>query len=321
MDALQYRELALAWRPGARNDFWFFTTAVSFVSLILCLGFLVSRLEIPVEPRSTVHAPERVARFITHSREKTPPAPVVREPEKSPRVVPPPEIKPPPNTAKPAPAPRRPRSTAPEKPLTGQQRQAREAAANSGLLKEMAVLRELTDTGDLAGQLSAPIPSNSGVAAAAPKPRMRSAARDSGAVDVSQHRVTAARTELKQREMTEVQEVLASNSEAAAVAAPQVAPVGEQRSQEEVTLIVDRHKGQLQALYNRARRAKPSLRGIVLIALTIAPDGRVTHAEIVSSELHDPRLEQSIVGRLKALQFGAKNVGTITVNYPIEFLP
>ncbi len=321
MDTVHYRELALAWRPGSKNDVWFSATAVALICLVLGLGFLISRMEVPAEPRATVRAPERVARFITHHREKSPPEPVVRAPEKKPRPVIPPEIEPRPEAAKPAPPRLRPRPVEPEKPLTGQQRQAREAAANSGLMKEMEALRELADTGDLAGRLSGPISRNSSVAAAAPEPQLRTAARDSGGVDTSEHRVAAQPAELAAREMTEVREVLAANSEIISAPAPQAAPASDLRSQEEVTLIVDRHKGQLQALYNRARRAKPSLRGTVLIALTIAPDGTVTHAEIVSSELNDAGLERSILGRLKSLQFSAKKVQAITVHYPIEFLP
>jgi len=42
---------------------------------------------------------------------------------------------------------------------------------------------------------------------------------------------------------------------------------------------------------------------------------------VVSSELHAPNLERKLVSRVKLFNFGAKDVNTMVVTYPIEFLP
>lgn len=94
------------------------------------------------------------------------------------------------------------------------------------------------------------------------------------------------------------------------------------RTLEEIQLVFDRNKASFYAMFNRALRENPDLRGKVVVRLTIAPNGSVTACELVSSELGDPDLEQKVVQRVKLLNFGAKNVPEFTYpNYPIVFLP
>lgn len=83
----------------------------------------------------------------------------------------------------------------------------------------------------------------------------------------------------------------------------------------------DRNKGILYKLYNHARRKNPGLKGKIVLRLTIAPSGKVNSIEIVSSELNDPKLETRLVRRIRNFDFGAKNVESMSVTYPIEFLP
>lgn len=93
------------------------------------------------------------------------------------------------------------------------------------------------------------------------------------------------------------------------------------RSLEEIQLVMDRNKGGLYAIYNRALRRNPALQGKVVLKLTIAPSGAITACEVVSSELRDPELERKVVARVKLINFGAKDVSAITLNYPIFFAP
>jgi TonB family protein len=94
------------------------------------------------------------------------------------------------------------------------------------------------------------------------------------------------------------------------------------RTLEEIQLTFDRNKAAFYALYTRAVRDNPNLRGKVIVSLTIAPNGSVTDCRIVSSELGDPDLEAKIVQRVKLLNFGAKNVPAFTYpNYPLTFFP
>lgn len=94
------------------------------------------------------------------------------------------------------------------------------------------------------------------------------------------------------------------------------------RTLEEIQLTFDRAQGSFYAMYIRALRESPGLSGKVVISLTIAPSGKVTSAEIASSELGDPELEKKIIARVMLLDFGAKDVPPFTYpNYPIRFKP
>lgn len=93
------------------------------------------------------------------------------------------------------------------------------------------------------------------------------------------------------------------------------------RAEEEIALVFEKNKGAIFSLYNRALRKDPTLQGKVVLELTIAPNGRVTKCRIVSSELNDKSLERKLVARIKLFRFSAKKVKTITVTYPIDFLP
>jgi len=93
------------------------------------------------------------------------------------------------------------------------------------------------------------------------------------------------------------------------------------RTLEEIQLVFDRNKGAIYTIYNRALRDNPSLRGKLLVNMTIAPDGSVTRCVIVSSELGDPELERKVVARVMLINFGAKAVPPFTLDYPIYFLP
>ena len=75
------------------------------------------------------------------------------------------------------------------------------------------------------------------------------------------------------------------------------------------------------SIYNRARRTNPSLKGKIVLEITILPSGKVSNVKIVSSELNDKKLESRLVSRIKLFNFGARDVKAVTVTYPIEFLP
>ena len=97
---------------------------------------------------------------------------------------------------------------------------------------------------------------------------------------------------------------------------------GSGRSQEEIQEILDRNKRSIYALYNRELRFDPTLRGKVVLAITIAPSGEVSDCRVVSSELNAPSLERKLVLLIKGIDFGAKpEVPSVTTKVPIEFFP
>ena len=94
------------------------------------------------------------------------------------------------------------------------------------------------------------------------------------------------------------------------------------RTDEEIQIVFDKHKAALYRLYNRALRKNPTLKGQIVLRLTIEPDGSVSMCEVKASDMKAPELARKVVGRVETFDFGAKEgVSAITIVYPIDFLP
>jgi periplasmic protein TonB len=93
------------------------------------------------------------------------------------------------------------------------------------------------------------------------------------------------------------------------------------RASEEVEMVLDRNKGALYALYQRALRDLPEMEGKLVLEFTIAPTGEITMCRVISSELNNPELEKKIVARVRLIRFKPADVEPLTVSKPIEFFP
>jgi hypothetical protein len=93
------------------------------------------------------------------------------------------------------------------------------------------------------------------------------------------------------------------------------------RTDEEIQIVFDRYKASLYRLYNRELRNIPTLRGQMVLKLTIEPSGVVSFLELVSSDMDAPNLAAQVLERVRTFDFGAKDVAAITIVYPIDFLP
>ncbi|MGI9222142.1 MAG: AgmX/PglI C-terminal domain-containing protein, partial [Woeseiaceae bacterium] len=78
------------------------------------------------------------------------------------------------------------------------------------------------------------------------------------------------------------------------------------RTDEEIQIVFDRYKAALYRLYNRELRRDPTLRGQLVLRLTIEPDGSVSFCELQSSSMDAPALADQVVNRVKTFDFGAK---------------
>ncbi len=97
---------------------------------------------------------------------------------------------------------------------------------------------------------------------------------------------------------------------------------GLSRTDEEIQIVFDRHKSALYRLYNRALRKNPTLKGQIVLRLTIEPDGSVSACAVKSSDMKAPSLAERVVQRVQTFDFGAKDgIPAITIVYPIDFLP
>jgi len=97
---------------------------------------------------------------------------------------------------------------------------------------------------------------------------------------------------------------------------------GPARTDEEIQIVFDRYKASFYRLYNRELRNNPALKGRMVLRLTIEPDGSVSMCVLQSTDMDAPDLATQVVGRVRTINFGAKDgVPTVTIVYPIDFLP
>lgn len=60
----------------------------------------------------------------------------------------------------------------------------------------------------------------------------------------------------------------------------------------------------------------------MMLRITIKPNGAVSACKLESTDMDAPNLVKQVVARVKRFNFGAKKgVPTITILYPIDFLP
>ena len=94
------------------------------------------------------------------------------------------------------------------------------------------------------------------------------------------------------------------------------------RTDEEIQIVFDRYKAALYRIYNRELRKDPTLRGKILMRISIETNGSVSMCKVESTDLASPELVANIVERIKRFNFGLKEgVPKITILYPIDFLP
>lgn len=318
-----YQRLALKWQPSHREDRVFTVFAAVVVVVMLSVGFYLSSIEVPEKPREErAEVPERVAKFITQQERPKPKPP---EPKPQPES-PVPKPAPAPEPKKEPPKIERERPKKQQEPLTETQQKAREKASQSGLMAHLSELNDLVDTADVSAQVRGNInkTADAQVAAGHDVDLLTSGATDSsGGVDASKYATQAGSSELGSADASATKEVLAASDEAFSNTKKDsgASGAGRTRSEEEITLVFDRHKSQLQSIYNRARRSNPSLQGKLVLEITILPDGSVAEAKVVSTELGDKALITRLLARIRQFDFGAKDVVTATVSYPIEFMP
>jgi TonB family protein len=326
--SVSYRHSSnLPWNTASVDERRFQVIVVTALFIALLLGLLVPMIELPEKERFVKQSlPPRLARLILEQKKPPPAKPkkVVRKelPKPKPKPKPKPEKKPP--EAKKKPQPTKPPAKQVAKKKTSTEA-ARKKAASSGLLAfadQLADLREepvvssvrgvkkLSKTGQKTYTSQRSIIS-SGATKGSGGINTAALSRETGGSGLS-HRTT---TQVESKDITQDSQAAANTSKSK----------GKNhkgnRTREEIQLVFDQNKGAVYALYNRALRKDPSLRGKVVLELTITPSGKVSHCKILSSELNNPQLERKLISRIKLFKFPSKDVENAVVSYPIDFLP
>jgi outer membrane biosynthesis protein TonB len=90
---------------------------------------------------------------------------------------------------------------------------------------------------------------------------------------------------------------------------------------ESIRRVFEQHKGAVYAIYNRALRKDPEIRGKYVFHIVIEPSGAISKIELISSELGNNALEQKLLTRIRVIDFGPEDVVATPVNYRFDFLP
>lgn len=305
----------LAWDSigGDRNrNRWL---ALLALLITLSLSVVMSRVEVPKVDRATAEkVPERLAKLALQKKlEPPPPLPKEEKPEeKKPEEAKPDEPK-------------------PEQPAEVAVAKAKEKAqkAFSEAKQELAAMQDLASAFDMGEQQL----SKGGAAAfgaggngAVSRDMITSrAGKGSGGVTMGTASSggggygVAGGAKLATAQLAKV----ASNITESGIGATRKNASGNlERTQEEIRRMMDRSNGALQAIYQRALRSNPTLKGQIVLRLVIAADGSVTAADLVSSDLHDPEIEKKLLTRIRAINFGAiEGVAVWNDTYTLNFFP
>jgi len=312
----------MPWARNLREDSQFRRSLLGTVLASLLLGLLIPLIDIPIPEKDQIEeVPERFARLIRKEPLRPMPEQPYREPkieEKQPEVKP--EEKPEP---KPEPKPetqvaqKAQPEVAPEAP--------RDRVASAGLLafresfSNLANGRPSTRLGSdarvsNAGDKAVGMPERSMVATSGPGSsggiNLASLSRDVGGDGTGD-----------QIEGVALSRVASSIGAGGGSDRPLSSGGAAGRTDEEIQIVFDRYKAALYRLYNRELRNDPTLRGQMVLKLTIEPDGTVSICNLQSSDMDAPLLAEQVVARVLGFDFGAKDVPPITILYPIDFLP
>jgi TonB family protein len=93
------------------------------------------------------------------------------------------------------------------------------------------------------------------------------------------------------------------------------------RGAEEIAQVFANNQGAIDAMYARMLRDNPTLKGNVVVEVTIAPTGDITAARIVSGEFHNPEFESKVLARIRLFKFEAKDVPAQTATKSFDFSP
>ncbi len=314
-DELPSRAQVMPWARGCEEDKRFQKTLGASLAASFGVAILASMIALPIAERSTVNElPERVARLVR--QERTPPPPPVEVPMVPDQEIPEPEL-----------ADEQPPDKTPEAVVADTvQPDTREQVKSKGILAfrdsfaSSASLRPTAQLGSQArvssaGENSVGRPQRSMVTTSAPGSsggiNLASISRDVGGGGQGIGGV-------------EVSRVASSIGGGGGASGRPTSGGGAYagRTDEEIQIVFDRYKSALYRLYNRELRKDPTLRGQLVLRMTIQPDGSVSFCQLQSSDMEAPALAQQVVDRVLTFDFGAKeDIVAMTIIYPIDFLP
>jgi outer membrane biosynthesis protein TonB len=315
-------ELVMPWHRGQEEDRRYRKSLGSSLAAAFVLAFLVGSIAIPIaDKQKEIELPERMAKLV---REQLPPPQPVPEPVVD-EEIPEPEPEEP-ELAEELPDEVVPESAEEPKVAAAEEPDIKEQVKSKGLLAfrdSFASRSSLRPTAQLgsqarlssAGEDKVGRPTRSMVTSNAPGSsggiNLADISRDVGGGGPGMGGVAVSR----------VASSIGSGGEGFSDR-PLAGGAMAGRTDEEIQIVFDRYKAALYRLYNRELRKNPTLRGQIIIKLTIEPDGSVSFCALQSTDMGAPTLADQVVQRVSTFDFGAKeDIAAVTIIYPIDFLP
>ncbi len=302
---LTYRPMLMPWSRSGEDEWRFRKTLAAVFLFVLAFSSLINLWVLPeIDKNEPVEIPENLVKLVK-KEQPIPKPPETRE--------------------------EKPREAADEKPSESKPKpsdtaKARKKAESSGVLAFRESFKDLLGDDATAKLGSAARISNKGAKAAGDSNRnivMAQATSSSGGINTSGLSrqvgggggsklggVSFSRVTSDIGDGTGADERLLSDGP------------GPSRTDEEIQIVFDRYKAALYRIYNRELRKNPVLKGKMMLRITIKPDGSVSACKLESTDMDSPELVKQVIARVKRFNFGAKaGVPTITILYPIDFLP
>ena len=322
-DELPPREMVMPWQRRAEEDTRYRKSLGSSLATAFILAILVGSVAIPIPDKlEKIELPERMAKLVHEAMPPPPPAPepIVDE------EIPEPEPETEPELAEEIPPELVPESVEEPRVAEVQEPDIKEQVKSKGILAfrdsfaSRSSLRPTTQLGSQArvssaGEDAVGRPTRAMVTTNAPGSsggiNLASISRDVGGGGPGMGGVAVSR----------VSSSIGSGGDGFGDR-PLAGGALAGRTDEEIQIVFDRYKAALYRLYNRELRKNPTLRGQVIIKLTIEPDGSVSFCALQSSDMNAPVLAEQVIQRVTTFDFGAKeDISAVTIIYPIDFLP
>jgi len=303
------RTVDMPWSREAESERRFRKALLSALLAAFILGALITLLKVPAPVRQVVAViPERLVSMLRREPHRPEPPKEEKKPENEQQEKAPKEDRPDPIPLETQAARKKAESTgvlaykksfqtmmddAPDTKLGAQARLSNQPAAGQARAgRSLVALPSGSGAGSSGGI------SNSGIS--------RTIDSDSGKRIAA---VSFTRVESKVAELKEEARPVSSGS-------------GPARTDEEIQIVFDKYKATLYRMYNTELRRNPTLRGRIVLRITIETGGEVSACTVQSNDLRSSELVDQIVARVRKFHFGPKeNVSRITILYPIDFLP
>jgi protein TonB len=303
-------DLLLPWSSTEQEDGRFkkiLRNSMLFFAVFAVVVPLMPVPEITREQQETL--PPQLARVILEEKELPKPEPIIPKPKEKKKEKPKEKKKEP---VKPKPKP---------KPLpVDLVKKAKETAAISGLLAFQDDLADMRDSVDADSLSKKNLSRGEAEAAKVERSIITSKAKtSSGGIQTSSLSRDTGGSALSGKEDTKVSSSFDNMAKKQGANAGSAIAGG--RSDEAIRRIMDKNKGAIFAIYNRALRKNPALEGKFVFEMLVEPNGSISEVKLISSELQDPALDRKILSRVKLIRFPAENVIKTRVNYSFDFLP